>query len=58
MEKRLEQVTARETELNAEVLRHAADHERLTELSRALSEVAAERESLELEWLEAAEAVE
>jgi ATP-binding cassette subfamily F protein uup len=40
------------------VVAHAADHERLTELSRALSEVAAERESLELEWLEAAEALE
>ena len=57
VEKQLEQVTAREAELNAEVLAHAADHERLTELSRALSEVATERESLELEWLEAAEIV-
>ncbi len=58
VEKQLEQVTAREAELNAEVLAHAADHERLTELSRALTEVAAERESLELEWLEAAEELE
>ena len=33
VEKRLEQVTAREAELNAEVLAHASDHERLTELS-------------------------
>ena len=32
VEKQLEQVTAREAELNAEVLAHAADHERLTEL--------------------------
>ena len=37
VEKRLEQVTAREAELNAEVLAHASDHERLTELSRALT---------------------
>jgi ATP-binding cassette subfamily F protein uup len=58
VEKRLAQVTAREAELNAEVLAHASDHERLTELSRALTEVAAERESLELEWLEAAEVLE
>jgi ATP-binding cassette subfamily F protein uup len=58
VEKRLEQVTAREAELHAETLAHAADHERLTELSRALGEIAAERESLELEWLEAAEALE
>ncbi len=58
VEKRLEQVTAREAELNAEVLAHASDHERLTELSRALTEVAAERESLEVEWLDAAEVVE
>jgi ATP-binding cassette subfamily F protein uup len=58
VEKRLEQVTAREAELNAEVVTHATDHERLTELSRALSEVAVEREALELEWLEAAEALE
>jgi ATP-binding cassette subfamily F protein uup len=58
VEKRLGQVTAREAELHAETLAHAADHERLTELSRALSEIAAERESLELEWLEAAEALE
>src|SRR4051794_21469459 len=58
VEKRLEQVTAREAELNAEVLTHASDHERLTQLSRELSEVATERESLELEWLEAAEGLE
>ena len=58
VEKRLEQVTAREAELNAEVLVHAADHERLSELGHALTEVAAEREALEVEWLEAAEALE
>jgi ATP-binding cassette subfamily F protein uup len=58
VERQLEQVAAREAALNAEVLNHAADHERLTELSRALTEAATERESLELEWLEAAEVVE
>ena len=54
----MEQVTAREAELNAEVLVHAADHERLSELGHALTEVASEREALEVEWLEAAETLE
>jgi ATP-binding cassette subfamily F protein uup len=58
VEKRLEQVAAREAELNAEVLAHASDHERLTHLSAQLSALNAEREGLEGEWLEAAEALE
>ncbi len=57
VEKQLEQVTAREAELNAEALAHASDHERLSEISRALTDVAAERDALEAEWLEAAEIV-
>jgi ABC transport system ATP-binding/permease protein len=55
VEKRLEQVAAREAELNAEVLAHASDHERLVELSRQLTALAEEREGLEVEWLSAAE---
>jgi ABC transport system ATP-binding/permease protein len=58
VERQLEQVANREAALNVEVLAHAADHERLADLSRALTEAAAEREALELEWLEAAEVVE
>jgi ATP-binding cassette subfamily F protein uup len=58
VDRQLEQVAAREAALNTEVLAHATDHVRLAELSRALTEVAAERESLEREWLEAAEVVE
>ena len=58
VEKQLAQLTAREAELNAEMLVHAADHERLSKISRALTEVAAERDALELEWLEAADAAE
>jgi ATP-binding cassette subfamily F protein uup len=58
VEKRLEQVAAREAELNAEVLAHAADHERLTALSARLAELADERDRLEGEWLEAAEGLE
>ena len=34
------------------------DYERLTELSAELDQVAAERDALELEWLEVAEALE
>jgi ABC transport system ATP-binding/permease protein len=58
VERQLEQVASREATLNAEVLTHATDHERLAELSHALTELAAERESLEREWLDAAEVVE
>jgi ATP-binding cassette subfamily F protein uup len=58
VEKRLEQLAARESELNDEVLAHASDHERLLELSARLTELAAERDDLEAEWLEAAEALE
>jgi ABC transport system ATP-binding/permease protein len=58
VEKRLEQVAAREAELNADVIAHASDHERLTALSAQLGVVAEERESLEAEWLEAAEVLE
>ena len=39
-------------------LAHASDHERLSALSGQLGALAAEREALEAEWLEAAEALE
>jgi ABC transport system ATP-binding/permease protein len=58
VEKRLEHVAAREAELNADVIAHASDHERLAALSEQLEVVAEERESLEAEWLEAAEVLE
>ncbi|HEX3296130.1 MAG TPA: ABC-F family ATP-binding cassette domain-containing protein [Nocardioides sp.] len=58
VEKRLEQVAARETEMNAEVLAHASDHERLGVLGARLAELTEEREALEAEWLEAAEQLE
>ena len=60
VEKRLEQVAAREAELNAEVARRTpSDHERLTELSAAArASSPREREALEAEWLEAAEVLE
>ena len=58
VERRLEQVSGREAELNDEVLAHAADHVRLSLLSGQLAELAAERETLEAEWLDAAERLE
>jgi len=57
VEKRLEQLAAREAELNDEVLDHASDHERLTGLSAQLTDLAAERAGLEAEWLDAADAL-
>jgi len=54
VEKRLEQVSAREAELNAEVLAHASDHVRLADLGARLAELTGERDTLEAEWLEAA----
>ncbi len=58
VERQLEQVSAREAELNAEVVAHASDHERLAVLGAQLAELTGERDSLEAEWLEAAELVE
>ncbi len=58
VERRLEEVSAREAELNDEVVAHASDHERLTELGAQLFALGAEREALEAEWLEAAEGLE
>ncbi|HEX4470774.1 MAG TPA: ABC-F family ATP-binding cassette domain-containing protein [Nocardioides sp.] len=58
VERLLEQVGAREAELNAQALTHAADHERLTSLGTQLAELAVQRDALEAEWLEAAELLE
>ncbi|MEI5676535.1 MULTISPECIES: ABC-F family ATP-binding cassette domain-containing protein [unclassified Nocardioides] len=58
IDKRLEKIAELETGLNEQVLQHAHDYERLAEISRELEVLAAEKDELELEWLEAAEAVE
>ena len=55
IERQLERVGVREEKLNAQILDAGQDYERLAELSAELQEVAAERDELELEWLEAAE---
>ncbi len=58
LDKQLARLSEREAELNAEALEHAHDYARLAEVSTALEEIAAERDVLELEWLEAAELLE
>ena len=58
LDKRLERIAEREAELNALVLEHATDHERLAGISAELGELAAEKDEVEMEWLEAAEGLE
>jgi ATP-binding cassette subfamily F protein uup len=58
VEKQLELLATREADLNAEVLAHASDHERLTDLGMQLAALAEERGVLEAEWLEAADVLE
>jgi ATP-binding cassette subfamily F protein uup len=53
VEKQLKRLGVREAELNQQLLERASDHEALADLSGQLSAVAAERHSLETEWLEA-----
>jgi ABC transport system ATP-binding/permease protein len=58
IDKRLERIAEQEAALNAEILEHAQDYEKLAGLSARLDELAAEKEELEMEWLEAAEILE
>ncbi|MFC4782938.1 ABC-F family ATP-binding cassette domain-containing protein [Nocardioides sp. MAHUQ-72] len=58
IDKRLERIAEQEAALNAEVLEHAQDYEKLADLSAQLDVLAAEKEELEMEWLEAAEILE
>ena len=58
VEKQLSRLAEREARLHEAMAQAAADHERVLELNRELREIVDERESLELEWLEAAEVVE
>jgi ATP-binding cassette subfamily F protein uup len=55
IDRQLERVGVREAELNAAIVAAGQDYERLAELSGDLQAVLAERDQLELEWLEAAE---
>jgi ABC transport system ATP-binding/permease protein len=58
LERRLEALAAREKALHEEMVVAATEPERLLALDAELRGVAAEREGVELEWLEAAEAAE
>ncbi|WP_372454202.1 ABC-F family ATP-binding cassette domain-containing protein [Nocardioides mangrovi] len=58
IDRQLERIAEQEAALNAEVLEHAQDYERLAEISARLDALATEKGELELEWLEAAEALE
>ena len=58
IDRQLERLAVREAELNAAALDAGQDYERLAEVSAELSQLAAERDELELEWLEVAERLE
>src|SRR4051794_6743538 len=55
LERALEKLTAQEAALHEEMAAAATDHVRLRELQTQLAASAAEREELEMQWLEAAE---
>jgi ATP-binding cassette subfamily F protein uup len=57
IDKQLQRLATREAELNAELLEHSHDYEKLADLGAELDDLIAERDVLELEWLEAAELV-
>ncbi|MCE0763186.1 ABC-F family ATP-binding cassette domain-containing protein [Pseudonocardia kujensis] len=58
LERKMEQLTKREEQLHTKLAEAATDPARLMELSAELKSVEAERETIELEWLEAAEKAE
>ncbi len=58
LDKQLARLTAREAELNAQVVEHAQDYARTADLSAELVKVSAERETVEAEWLAAVEVLE
>jgi len=58
VEKQLARIADEEERLNALVAAHATDYDKLAEVGQQLSALAAEKEELEMEWLEAAEVLE
>ncbi|WP_416954338.1 ABC-F family ATP-binding cassette domain-containing protein [Nocardioides sp. T5] len=58
VEKQLERIAVREAELHAEMEANLTDYDLLARVGEQLGELAAEKEELELEWLEASEVVE
>ena len=57
VEKQLSRLAEREEKVHERMAAAATDHARILELNRELREIVDERESLELEWLEAADLV-
>lgn len=57
LERRLDQLTERETWLHERLAAHASDYEKLAELDGELRELTAEKERIEEYWLELAETV-
>ena len=58
IEKSLKRLDSREAELNEQVLEHAQDHAKVAAIGAELSALAAEKDELEGEWLEASELLE
>ncbi|MFF0724713.1 ABC-F family ATP-binding cassette domain-containing protein [Streptomyces sp. NPDC004134] len=58
IERQLDRIGGKETDLHAAIAEHATDFARVAELDGQLRGLAAEREELELRWLELAEAAE
>ncbi|WP_148613843.1 ABC-F family ATP-binding cassette domain-containing protein [Nocardioides rubriscoriae] len=58
LDKQLQRLMAREEELNAAVLAAGTDYERIATISAELQTVLAEKDAVELEWLEVAEVLE
>jgi ATP-binding cassette subfamily F protein uup len=57
IDKRLDRIAEQEAALNARIAEHADDYVKLAELSADLDVLHGEKEALEFEWLEAAEAL-
>ncbi|WP_107770972.1 ABC-F family ATP-binding cassette domain-containing protein [Nocardioides sediminis] len=58
IDKRLERIAEQEAALHDEMAAHVTDHEVLARVGKQLGELQAEKDGLELEWLEASEHVE
>ncbi|MFD4942483.1 ABC-F family ATP-binding cassette domain-containing protein [Streptomyces sp. NPDC058239] len=55
VERQLDKISTRETTLHAQIAEHATDFEKVAKLDAELRELVAERDELEMRWLELAE---
>ncbi|MFJ6012744.1 ABC-F family ATP-binding cassette domain-containing protein [Streptomyces sp. NPDC092952] len=55
VERQLDKISTRETKLHAQIAEHATDFEKVAALDAELRELVAERDELEMRWLELAE---